>query len=635
MKKWMAAVLLAGTMGIFCAHAAQEEKPWNILFILLDDAGWKDLGFCGNTFAETPNLDKLAARGMQFTTAYSTHAFCAPSRQSMITGQWPARTAWMQRSEVKNPDAPKSAAPFSKYGAYAWTQRKPEFTSIAQALKTKGYVTGQIGKWHFENKQIVPEGVGFDVSFGGAPHVGMVQDHFSPYKGLPGNVSAPPGEYLTDRLTDEAIQFIEQNKDGPFYLQLWHYAPHAPIMAPEEVVEKYRKKRRKLGDESLNPTYAAMLDVVDRDIGRVFQTLEKLGIADHTVVILSSDNGAEITLGSVPVTSVEPLRGRKEYTYDGGIRVPMVISWPGHTKPGSSSDLTVSGIDFYPTILDIAGVPLPTDQPVDGQSLVPLLETGDQPSLEDRPLFWYELKSRAMTHTPKAEMLLPAVTVRKNGWKLIHFFGHDPELYNLNNDPSETTNLAQSEPERRLELEKLGANWITSTGIVTPQPNPNYDPDYLIERQIKNDELPEDAKMLHEWNLADPSCGWHADCMVQTSIKNDAMRMRNRGLYPQIKKDAVDLPAGKYAVQFDVCLKTSGRMRFGWKDQGRKAVHAVELFPVRDGKWQTLTAVFEAQRPIEDLRFAAPTHLKEIGCYDPKIHTDYVEIKAIRLMELP
>ena len=633
MKKTIIAGIAFIWLGLLCTQAEPVEKPWNFVFILLDDAGWCDLGFTGNDFVETPNMDRLAGQGMRFSTAYSSHPFCAPSRESMMTGQWPARTAWTKRSEVKNPDAPKPAAPYARYGAYAWTKQAPQVISLAEALKTKGYTTGHIGKWHFATaaENVTPESEGFDVNFGGGQHVGMVKNFFSPYQGLPGNVKSKPGEYLTDRLTDETITFIEKNKDRPFYVQLWHYAPHAPLMAPEEVVEKYRRKMKKMDGDSLNPTYAAMIDVVDQGIGRIFQTLENLDLAERTVVILTSDNGAEITLGSVPVTSVLPLRGRKEYLYEGGIREPMAIYWPGHTCKGSVSDLPVNVVDLYPTILDIANVPLPTGQPVDGVSLVPLLKTGEQPELNERPMFWYELKGTAEAD---GSLVRAGIVVRIGSWKLLKFFGYPLELYNLETDPSESDNLAAENPERAKALEKLADDWLVDTGIAPPRPNPNYNPDFIIPRQVSNDLIPKNAPVVREWDVDDFSKVWKISRMIRTSEKHGALQMKAQGVYPEIGTDDVKgLPSGRYAIQFELCVETGGRLRVGWSGKG-KDNGVIELYPQRDGEWHMLTGVFETKAPLESIRFAAPTHLVETGLYDPAQDPDYIEVRCARLLRL-
>lgn len=628
----MMGMLLAGLLWSPRTDADAAKWPPNVLMILLDDAGWRDLGFAGNTFIETPNMDQLAADGMQFAMAYSSHPFCAPSRESLVTGQWPARTAWMQRSELDRPDAPCGSRPFVPAGAHTWTKRRPEFTSLAEALKSAGYATAHIGKWHFgiHGQNISPESEGFDVNFGGDNEVGAVKNFFAPFEGLPGNVASKPGEYLTDRLTDEAIQFIRANKDRPFYVQLWHYAPHDPLMAPETVVSKYRKKRIALGDESLNPTYAAMIDIVDQGVGRIRAELAKLGLDDRTVILLTSDNGARTTFGSIPITSVAPFRGEKGMVYQGGVREPMVIYWPGHTNPGSVSDDTVCLIDFYPTILDIAGVALPKDQPVDGVSLAPLLQTGEQPELSSRPLFWYNVTNEAKED---GEIVLPVASVRKGGWRLVKNFGRPLELYNLDADPSESENLAAKEPERVATLALLLDGWLKDTGVATPTTNPFYDPNYVIPRQIENESVSPQSEVVRSWNMGSNDSKWRTARMIKTEVKGGALQMHADGSYPEIvTTDVAGLPAGMYAVQIELRVPTSGRIRFAWKGGDDKG--NIEFFPKRDGKWHTLTGTFEAKEPLEMLRFAAPTHLETTGHYDPASQPDYIEIKSVRLMQL-
>lgn len=616
----MTPILTLALMSSLTAVAAPDSVPPNIISILLDDAGWNDAGFSGNTYIETPNLDRLAKSGAIFTTAYATHAFCAPSRQSMMTGQWPARTAWMQRSEVSNPDSPQSAPPFAAAGTMSWSKRVPEFTSIAQALKTKGYATAHIGKSHVHFKLTMRE-MGFDYAFGDDNRVGAVKDFFAPYEGLPGNVQAPPGEYLTDRLTQETIGFIEANKERPIYVQLWHYAPHTPIQAPKEVVEKYRRKRAQLGDMSLNPTYAAMLDVVDQGVGRIVQTLEKLGLSENTAILFTSDNGGVSSLGSVPVTSMAPLRGHKGLTYEGGVRVPMFIHWPGKTA-GTQSDAFVTIMDFYPTILELAGVPYP-DQPQDGISLVPLMTDGDASAFQDRPLFWYNVTSGIEGN---GETFQPVAAVRKGNWRLVKNFEKPLELYNLNADPGEALNLAGSHPKTAQEMERLLDDWLADTGVVTPTPNPRYDPDYVIPRQV--DSLPEAYQLSKQWKLNSADCGWRPARMVKTSFVDGAMRLQADGVYPVISaKTEPGLAPGKYAVQVELRVPTCGRIRFSWASRGE----VVEFFPQRDGQWHTLTGVFEAREPIRGLSFAAPTHLQVTGHYDPATQPDWIEVRSIRL----
>ncbi len=609
------------------AAASKSAKPWNFVVILLDDAGWRDLGFTGNRYIETPNLDRLAERGMTFANAYATHPFCSPTRQSMITGQWPARTAWVQKSEIGDLKAARMAPEFSPAGTFQWTERRPEFVSLAEALRSKGYRTGHIGKWHFgiPNFDVSPESEGFEVNFGGASTVGAVSNFFAPFEGLPGKVSSQPGEYLTDRLTDETIRFIREHKDEPFYVQLWHYAPHEPLQAPEELVAKYRAKSRRLSQADLNPTYAAMVERIDSGVGRILDELTHLGLESNTVILLTSDNGGVARLGSIPVTSLAPLRGEKGWMYEGGIREPMAIVWPGHTKPGSTATAPASVLDFYPTVLDIAGVPKPEKQPVDGVSLVPLLSQGIQPDLNERPLYWYNVTANLLEN---GTMMQPVAAVRQGSWKLLKFFADRVELYNLAADPSEKENRAAREPKVAAELEKLLDEWLEDTGVELPQKNPAYDPKWIIPRQIAADQVPSNATMVRQWQPGAPQSPWREARMARTETIMGALRVHATGGYPEIVTREVGLPAGKYAVQIKLRVPTSGRVRFSWKGKSA-AGEVIEFFPSRDGKWQTLNGVFEARSPIEEFRLAGPTHLKESGFYDPAVDTDYLEVAEI------
>lgn len=631
----VAALVFISTMPCYAADSpTTPAKPWNFLVILLDDAGWRDLGFTGNDFVETPQLDRLAARSMVFKQGYATHPFCSPTRQSMVSGQWPARTAWQRTEEVNPRAADRSGPPWCPASAFAWTRHTPEFTSLAEALKSKGYRTAHIGKWHFagSGRDTSPEAEGFDVAFGGSNTVGAVRDFFAPFDGLPGKVKSKPGEYLTDRLTDEALAFIRQNNNRPFFLQLWHYAPHEPIQAPKAIVEKYRKKRRELGNNQFNPTYAAMLECIDTGVGRIFAELKKLGLDDNTVILLASDNGGVASFGYIPVAQLSPLRGDKGMVYEGGIRVPIAVHWPGTTKPGATSGIPVSVLDFYPTILEIAGVPLPKNQPVDGVSLAPLLRGKTQNALKERPHFWYNVTSGVKED---GTIFQPVAAVRKGDWKLIKQFPDKLELYNLAKDPSESENLAEKQVDRAGQLEHLLDCWLKDTGVATPVPNPNYDPAFTISRQVPNDTLPADGKLLLLWKPGAKDGGWKDGQMIRTERIGGVLRMHANGGYPLIQTRLEEaLAEGKYAVRVRLRVPTSGRIRFNCAGSEAGA-DVVEFNPPRDGEWHTLTGVFQTHGEVDTLTLAGPTHLKTTGLYDPAVHTDYIEVSDIALFKLP
>jgi arylsulfatase A-like enzyme len=456
------------------ARAASRQKP-NIVLILIDDLGWRDLACCGSTFHDTPHIDRLARRGMKFTNGYATCCVCSPSRASILTGQYPARLHLTDYIPGWSPKHPRLRIP-------AWTQHlDPRTGTIAQALRQAGYRTASIGKWHLggnqispdagEGKEFAPEKQGFDVNIAGGP-LGQPPDYFFPYRRklpdgrvirltkLPGGRA---GEYLTDRLTDEAEKFIERNKDRPFFLYLAHYAVHtamgARLQARAKTIARYRAKRDPQGVQK-NPVYAAMVESMDESVGRVVRKLADLKLAGRTLVIFTSDNG-----GYGAATSNAPLRGSKSTPYEGGIRVPLILSWPGVVKPGSVCDTAVTGADFYPTLLELAGVKPKAGRPVDGESLMPLLTR--KGGLHRNAVYW---------HYPHySEGTTPYGAVRQENYKLIEFYETGRlELYNLQKDLNEKNNLAGKMPAKAKELRKLLADWRKRVKAQMPTPNPDY-----------------------------------------------------------------------------------------------------------------------------------------------------------------
>ncbi|MCK4432087.1 MAG: sulfatase [Candidatus Aminicenantes bacterium] len=428
---------------------AGNTKP-NFVFFLIDDLGWRDVGCYGSTFYETPNIDKLASQGMRFTNAYAACPVCSPTRASILAGKYPARlnlTDWIPGHGRKNP---KLIVP-------KFSQQLPlKEETIAEALKSAGYVSASIGKWHLGEELYYPEKQGFDLNIGGT-HKGQPPAYFAPYQ-IPTLKEGKEGEYLTDRLTDEALAFIEKNKDRPFFLYLPHFAVHTPIQGKEEKADKYKNKV-KPGQEQNNAMYAAMIESVDESVGRVLKKLELLGIAGRTVIIFMSDNG-----GLTRMTSNAPLRAGKGTLYEGGIREPMIIKWPGVTKPGKTCDVPVTSTDFYPTMLEMAGQPLKPEQHQDGLSMVPLLK--ESGTIKRDALYW---------HYPHYHFTTPAGAVRQGDWKLIEYYEDGRlELYNLKEDISETTNLVEKMSEKALELKKMLANWRKSVDAKMPAPNPDY-----------------------------------------------------------------------------------------------------------------------------------------------------------------
>lgn len=457
----------AGGLSDGRAEAAEAGERPNILFVYLDDFGWRDAGFMGSDFYRTPHLDRLAAEGLVFTDAYACAANCAPSRACLLSGQY------TPRHEIYNVGTGRRGN--SKFGSLMHipgtdTLRR-DIRTWAECFQEAGYRTATIGKWHLSDD---PLPYGFDRNVGGSHSGSPPKGYYPPHPGAPGLSDAPADEYLTDRLHDEALTFIETNRDRPWLLYLTHFAVHTPLQGKPELVEKYR--RAAPGELHDSPVMAAMIESVDQGVGRLMKRLEDWGLADNTVVILSSDNG-----GYGPATSMAPLKGYKGTYYEGGIRVPLVVRWPGVVEPGSRCDVPVIGVDLYPTLCQIAGVELPTDQPLDGVSLVPLLTgEGDFPQ---RALYWHfpaylQSYSRRDQQRDPLYRSRPCGIIRRGDWKLHEYFENgDLELYNLRTDIGEANNLASTHPDKAAELLEQLQAWRQATGAPVPrEPNPDYDP---------------------------------------------------------------------------------------------------------------------------------------------------------------
>lgn len=462
-------------MFLFSHGVIAADKP-NIILIVLDDLGWRDVGFMGNSFIETPQLDKLAAEGLVFDNAYSNAPNCAPSRAAIMSGQYAPRTDvyTMFTGDMGNEHLRRVLTPPNKM------HLEPKVITIAEVLRSAGYRTAHIGKWNLGTGEVRgPTGQGFDLNIagfrGGEAHNG----YFAPYD-LPGLEEAPAGEYLTDRLTAESVRFIEQDDPRPFFIHLAHFAPHPPFQGRKDLLGKYENKKLSSVQrrEPMNTEFAAMIEAVDQGVGRIMAALKENGQLDNTLIILTSDNG-----GYDHVSYMEPLRGQKSYLYEGGIRVPMLWWWQGHIRANRSHE-PVMGIDIFPTLLEAAGV-TGINQPLDGVALQPLF-SGKPSALGRDALFWYFPAYIADSYDNAGDVIFqqhPAVVVRKQEWKLIRHLDSDlVELYNLEKDPGETTNRVASEPAKAQELSTMLDQWLLSMQAPLPlKPNPAYDPDYNPE----------------------------------------------------------------------------------------------------------------------------------------------------------
>ncbi len=450
---------------LFAALALSSSgfaKP-NIVLIYIDDYGWRDAGFNGSKFYETPNADRIAREGVIFRSAYSNGPNCAPSRACLMSGLYSPRHGIYT---VANSDRGKASLR-KIIPTKNTTVLADEFVTMAEALKMGGYTTATMGKWHLGKD---PTTQGFDINIAGrewgSPSGG---GYHSPYK-YPNLENRQKGEYLTDRLGSEAAKFIEAHKNKPFFLYLTHYAVHTPIQAKPELTSKYQKKPTV--DQQTNAKYAAMIESMDDSVGTVLETLDRLKLADNTIVVFYSDNG-----GHAGATSNAPLRGSKGMLYEGGIRVPMAVRWPGVAKAGSVCEEPVIGIDLYPTLLEATKTKRPAKAQLDGTSLVPLLKDA-QARLFRPALYWHfpaYLQGSTRRHGPFRTT--PAGAVRMGDWKLIEYFDDGTlELYNLVNDIGETGNLAKQQPKKTARLHAMLKAWRRATDAPVPtEMNPRFD----------------------------------------------------------------------------------------------------------------------------------------------------------------
>ena len=605
--------------------ALGAERPPNVVFFMVDDMGWMDSTVYGSRYYETPNMERLAERGMVFTDAYAANPLCSPTRASIMTGKYPARLRLTTPSGhlpplVDEPLIPAEGPPDRKMLIPRSKRFLPvEEYTIAEALRDAGYATAHVGKWHLGlNPEHWPEAQGFEVSFHGAPDPGP-RSYFSPYQFRAGTVTdGPEGEYITDRVTDEAIRFIQSNRDRPFFLNLWQYGVHGPWGHKEEITRKYAEKKDPRGKQA-NPIMASMLQSVDESLGRLMDKLDELGLTEKTVFIFFSDNGGNVHSNTkedtkaapknsprwatqqdwrrwadyLPPTNNAPLRGGKAMIYEGGSREPMLVAWPGVVRPGSRCSEVVSSVDFYPTLLEIAGLEPKSGQILDGESIVPLLKQTGKPKRE-----------AIFCHFPHGlgRINAPSTYVRKGPWKLIRFyepneyFPNEYELYNLDEDLSETNNLAERMPEKVRELDRLIDRFLEETDALVPVPNPKYDPQ---------------AAALGRWVVKGS----------QFAVRDGALHLEPTGKSAFVATASVKVP-GPVVAAFRVKCPAGGKGRIQWRTAAQKQFPAegqVISFDVPPGaEWQEV----RVEVPVEGA-------LVHVRWYPPS--ADRIEIDWIRL----
>jgi arylsulfatase A-like enzyme len=475
-------VLFIGVAGsVATTHAATPALP-NVVFILADDLGWADTTLYGHTkFHETPNLQRLARRGMTFTQAYSANPLCSPTRASILTGLYPGRigitspAGHLPEVKLEASLAPRAPAHQKARTPVSATRLAPDRPTLPRSLKAAGYATGHFGKWHLGTAPYSPLEHGFEVD---VPHhngPGPAGSFVAPWK-FPAalNFTGRPGEHIEDRMADEALRFIDTHRDRPFFLNYWAFSVHAPFDGKTGLIAKYRAKADP-ADAQRCPVYGAMVQSLDENVGRLLDRLDALQLSERTIIVFFSDNGGNMydRIDGIPPTSNRPLRGGKATLFEGGTRVPCIVVWPGRVAPGSTSDALFSSVDFLPTLLAMTGVPAPAGATFDGVNQVPALLGQGAP--RDAAFCYFP-------HYTPATGNIPGVWVRRGPWKLLRFFHDGPaqddrhELYRLDTDLGETRDLAAAEPSRVRELGALIDAHLRAMAPVLPVRTPAYDP---------------------------------------------------------------------------------------------------------------------------------------------------------------
>ena len=624
----LAALLLAPLAALHAADTAAQKR--NVVFILADDLGWSDTTLFGMTkYYKTPNLERLAKRGMLFSRAYAS-PLCSPTRSSILTGLSPARTG----VTTPNCHVPEvvlqatlgvKAAPGNKaVDPKPVTRLNTTYRTLAESLKDAGYATGHFGKWHLGPEPYSALQQGFDVD---VPHYagpGPAGSYVAPWKFK--NLDADPGEpnqHIEDRMAKEAVAFMEKHQGEPFFLNYWMFSVHAPFDAKKALIEKYRATANP-ADAQRCPTYAAMVESMDDAVGTLLDTLDRLKLAERTIVVFFSDNGGNMynEVEGIPPTSNAPLRGGKATVYEGGIRVPCIVSVPSVVAPGTRSDAVVQSSDFYPTLLDLLALKPAAEQRFDGLSIVPALRS--EPLVRDA-IFTY------FPHNPPVpDWLPPSVVVHQGDWKLIRLFfqgengAHRWLLFNLRDDLSETRDLAAQQPERVKTMDALIEKFLADTKAVQPVRNPEFDPAKYHPEDEGNGKARTPAKPDAKpapANDEDPKLqGWRARSCVAT-VKDGIVTVAGNGDAPFLGFPAGQM-LGPTVVKFRVRCATGGAGKVAWLPTPQAADKAKSVaFQLTGGDWQEVRVELPAEGPLGIVRLYLPAQ-------NAPVALDWIELQS-------
>ncbi|MDF1826450.1 MAG: sulfatase [Verrucomicrobiales bacterium] len=565
------------------------DRP-NIILILADDLGWSDTTLYGQTsLYETPNLERLAKRGMTFTRAYTPNPLCSPTRSSILTGKHPARTGLTAPNchvppIILKATSEKTAAPDRKITGYTSVSRlDPQYETLGELLKEGGYTTAHLGKWHLGAPPYSPLENGFDIDIPHHAGPGPAGSFVAPWKFKHGFKEKYPGEHIEDRMGDEAVAFLEAHRDEPFFLNYWQFSVHAPFDAKADLIESYRGKIDP-DDEQRSPTYAAMVHSLDENVGKVLDTVDRLGLAEKTVIIFTSDNGGNMynEVDNTTPTSNRPLRGGKGNNWDGGVRVPTVAVVPWMTEAGSTSDQWFVSQDLYPTLLELAGIAIP-ETPLDGISLIPTLEGKKQ---DRETIFTFFPHSTGVPDT-----LPPSAAAYEGDWKLLRLL-HDGEngahrdlLFDLNADIGEREDLAETMPEVTADLAARLDAFLADTGAVHPRANPDFDPEAAAFTELGLKPL-KNASLSAKEGIATFVSG-KANGMIELTLKPNPS-------------------PGELKLHLKFHPSAPGRIDLRWAEKGIKPRYYRDRLE-RSGQypanqWQTLEIPFTPSNAINHLR---------------------------------
>lgn len=566
---------ITACLGFSTAHAVDRDP--NVLFILADDLGWSDTTLFGTTkFYRTPNIQRLAERGMTFTHAYSSSPLCSPTRSSILTGLSPARTGittpnchlpkviLKATQNVSGPPSQKATIPNSV------SRLDTGYYTLSEMFKDNGYATGHFGKWHLGPEPYSPLEHGFDVDVPHWPGPGPAGSYVAPWR-YPDFDPNTPDEHIEDRMAEEAVAFLKSHKDEPFFLNYWMFSVHAPFDAKQALIDEY-KKNVDPSDPQRSPTYAAMIESMDDAVGTLLDTLDRLKIADDTIIVFASDNGGNMynEVDGTTATSNAPLRGGKATMYEGGVRGPAIVVYPGVVKEGSRSDEVIQSSDFYPTLLDLLSIKPRPDQSFDGISITAALQGK---SLDRDAIFTY------FPHAPNIpEWLPPAVSVHQGDWKLIRLFfagengQHRYKLFNLDEDLAERDNLAAKLPARVKELDALIEAFLADSNAVQPLPNVNFDPaKYRPELEGKAKLKGSVSTPKKGSNRANhkPVAGWQPGGTCNLRVDGGRLVVTSTGGDPHLSFGLVKpIPQELLILQFSMASDSSGGGQVFWQEQG-------------------------------------------------------------------